>query len=120
MRSCWLTRFDKPEPFVDASGDLGEQRSSIVVHQFSRLRALIAGMFPKVGKRRGKGLAVTGTRQPIPVERGTLGDYLCCSLGLATKLHDALGEQVGIRFHFFDDLVEELAQGQECRSLMFQ
>src|SRR2546423_15209406 len=95
-RSRWLGHLDEPEPFVDASGDLGEERSCIGVPEIAHLRAGIACMSPKVAQCRRKRLAVSGTRRAIPVECRPPCDRLCCSLGLAPKLHDALGDQVRI------------------------
>jgi hypothetical protein len=42
--ACLLARFDEPQPFVDASGDLGEDIGGIGVLQFGRLRAGVACM----------------------------------------------------------------------------
>jgi hypothetical protein len=47
-----LARLDEPEPFVDASCDLGEDSSGIGVLQFGRLLAGVAYMFAKGGERR--------------------------------------------------------------------
>jgi hypothetical protein len=53
-----LARFDEPEPFVDAAGDLGEEIGGIGVLQFAGLRAGVAGMFAKGGQRRRKRIDV--------------------------------------------------------------
>ncbi|SRR5712692_351087 len=107
-----LTRLDEPEPFVDAPPDLGEDGSRISILQFGRLRAGIAGMSAKVGECRRKRTDVAipiGTRKPMPVERRPPGP--------ASKLHDALGNQVRILLRSLGDLVEQLALGHEMGSL---
>ena len=63
-----LARLDEPEPFVDASGDLGKDGSGIGVLQFGRLRAGITGMSPKVGECRRKSTD------------GAVPNYYFCSL----------------------------------------
>ena len=111
-----LARFDEPDPFVDAAGDLGEDGSGIGVLQFTRLRAGVACMSAKVGECRRNRIDVAGplgSRKPIPVERRPPGDRVRRSLGLATKLHDARGYQVRVLLHSLGDLVEQLAQGHE-------
>src|SRR5260221_2430065 len=83
-----LARLDEPEPFVDASRDLGEDGSGIGVLQFTRLRAGVAGMSAKVGECRRNRIDVGGplcSRKAIPVERRPAGERACRSLGLANQ-----------------------------------
>src|SRR5438132_1466144 len=105
--ACLLARFDEPEPFVDASGDLGEDSGSIGVLQFARLRAGVACMFAKGGERRRKRIDVAVPicrRQKILVERRTPGDGVRRSLSRTAKLHDVLGNQVRILLHSLSNL----------------
>src|SRR5258708_32538908 len=88
--TAWLlARLDEPEPFVDASGDLGEDGSGIGVLQFTRLRAGVSCMSAKVGECRRKRIDVAGPlrrRKPKPVERRPPRDCLRRCLCLPTKL----------------------------------
>src|SRR5690349_5597635 len=91
-----LTRLDEPEPFVDASCDLGEDGSRIGVLQFGRLLAGVAYMLAKGGECRRKRIAMAlpiSSRKPILVERRPSGDRVRRSLSHATKLHNVLGNQ---------------------------
>src|SRR5260221_12235925 len=101
--TAWLlARLDEPDPFVDASGDLGENGSGIGVLQFGRLRSGVACMSAKVGECRRKRIDVAGplgSRKPIPVERRPPGDCMRRSLGLAPKPHDPLAHQVCVLLH---------------------
>src|SRR5579883_2291772 len=114
--TAWLlARLDEPEPFVDASGNLGEDVGCIGILKFSRLLAGVAHMFPKVceGRRKRSDVTIPICCQPVPAERSPVGNRVRCSLGLATKLYDARGDQVRILLHSLGNLVEQLAQGEE-------
>src|SRR5581483_10877303 len=115
--TAWLlARLNEPEPFVDASGNLGEDVGCIGKLTFSRLLAGVAHMIPKVCACRRKRSDVAASicrREAVPVERRPVGNRVRRSLGLATKLHDALGDQVRILLHSLGNLVEQLAQGEE-------
>src|SRR5260221_981788 len=122
--TAWLlARLDEPDPFVDASGDLGENGSGIGVLQFRRLRACVAGSSAKVGECRRKRIDVAGplgSRKPIPVERRPPGDCMRRSLGLATKLHDALGYQVCVLLRPWATLSNSSRRAMKWGPLTFQ
>src|ERR1700682_3414921 len=107
--ACLLAGLDEPEPFVDASGDLGKDGSRIGVLQFNRLLAGVAYMSAEVGERLRKRIDVAvpkSSGKRIPIERRPPGDRVRRSLSCAAKLHDALGDQVGILLHPRGNLVE--------------
>src|ERR1700694_4601490 len=115
--TAWLLAcLDEPEPFVDASGDLGEDGSGIGVLQFGCLLAGVAYVSSELGERRRKRIDVAvpiNRRRPVPVERRTPDDRVRRSLSRAAKLHNVLGNQARILLHPLDKLVEQLAQGPE-------
>jgi hypothetical protein len=102
-----LTRLDEPEPFVDASGDLGEDISRIGVLKESRLLTGVAYMLAKGGERRRKRIAMAlpiGSCKPILIKRSPPGDRVRRSLSNATELHNMLGNQVRILLYSLRDL----------------
>src|SRR5207249_11508426 len=89
--------FHKPEPFVYATGNLGENVSRIGIIQFVRLIDRIASFMSKSGQRFGNGLDMSLSVSDIKrvfFKARTGRRHSRSALGDASQWHDALRNQI--------------------------
>src|SRR5260221_8149960 len=113
-------RLDHPQPFVDSAGYFGEDVRGTCIAQLGGLVDRLARYLTERRQRarqRVRVIAPGNRLGGILAERRSLCDNSRRSLGDATELHGALGNEIHVLLDVLVHLVEQLVQSDEGRTL---
>ena len=107
--------FDKPQPFIYATGNFGEQVRRVGVIQLVRLIDGIARFMSKSGQRFGDGFDVRhaiGNRERILFQPRARRRHPHGAFSDAAQWHDAFGDHIHVGLHVLVHLVEKFVQAE--------